>query len=654
MNHKSSLSLILGSLLALIFIAMANSCTKKPSPLEVALVDAGKNKSELESVLEHYKTDSLKFLAAVFLIENMPYHSGIIYSDTTKLYSYYYAICSLQKDPRYICDSIRSADGPFNKYRHHPFYDIKEISASFLIKHIDAAFKAWESQPWRDKISFDVFCHHILPYRLRDEPLALWNQSLYEKYNPLLDSLRQTSDSANILKAATIILKHLHNQPIYFTHAIPQEVNIGVKNENWKIGDCKEFTDILSWILRSLAIPCGCDKMIVRGDNNVPHYWNYIIDNDGTCWYGSIGDSDAKFKRPETYWNPKGKVWRERFALNQDLLLKLNTKTELKKIHPTFRYPLMEDVTPLYANPKCLTFRISPNKLYRIPDHDEIIYLCLSYKNQWTPIDCLLYDGDHVIVSDVEGDVVFRLALYNQKELNFISSPFFIDRRTGNIRWYDPSILNETIVLDHKFNLRTEPFGERMVGGIFEGSNTVDFSIADTLAIIKRFPTRLLNRIKNSKLSNYYRYVRYKGPKGSHCDIAELCFVDVFGNIIKGNVIGDGGPIDAIYRVFDGNTDTSFHAENNDYAWVGIDFGCKRQLTTIIYTPRNRKNYIQPGDTYELFYCDDEWISAGKIKAVSDSLVFTVPKNALLYLRNLTEGDQERIFEYRNNDQIWH
>ena len=52
------------------------SCSE-PSKLEQALEFAGDNREELEKVLEYYRknpSDSLKYRAACFLIENMPYH----------------------------------------------------------------------------------------------------------------------------------------------------------------------------------------------------------------------------------------------------------------------------------------------------------------------------------------------------------------------------------------------------------------------------------------------------------------------------------------------------------------------------------------------------------------------------------------------------
>ena len=49
-----------------------SSCQK--TSIRQTLEKAGENRRELETVLEHYKNDSLKYRAACFLIKNMPGH----------------------------------------------------------------------------------------------------------------------------------------------------------------------------------------------------------------------------------------------------------------------------------------------------------------------------------------------------------------------------------------------------------------------------------------------------------------------------------------------------------------------------------------------------------------------------------------------------
>ena len=53
-------------------LLIMSGCVSRPDRLEYALEFAGKNRTELEKVLEHYKGDAMKYRAACFLIENMP------------------------------------------------------------------------------------------------------------------------------------------------------------------------------------------------------------------------------------------------------------------------------------------------------------------------------------------------------------------------------------------------------------------------------------------------------------------------------------------------------------------------------------------------------------------------------------------------------
>ena len=63
----------------LLFFCISTSCSSnhQDTKLEKALILAGNNRSTFENVLKHYKNDSLKYKAARFLIENMPYHYSL-------------------------------------------------------------------------------------------------------------------------------------------------------------------------------------------------------------------------------------------------------------------------------------------------------------------------------------------------------------------------------------------------------------------------------------------------------------------------------------------------------------------------------------------------------------------------------------------------
>ena len=91
-----------------------------------------------------------------------------------------------------------------------------------------------------------------------------------------------------------------------------------------------------------------------------------------------------------------------------------------------------------------------------------------------------------------------------------------------------------------------------------------------------------------------------------------------------------------------------------DGGWAGLDLGKPTLIRKLVYVPRNRDNFIRKGDRYELLYWNNlQWHSLGEQTASSDSLVYTVPRNALLILQNHTRGRDERIFEYTRGQTQW-
>ena len=64
---------------------------------------------------------------------------------------------------------------------------------------------------------------------------------------------------------------------------------------------------------------------------------------------------------------------------------------------------------------------------------------------------------------------------------------------------------------------------------------------------------------------------------------------------------------------------------------------------------------IEAGHLYELYYFDKQWHLIGRQLAKENRLIFEdVPSGALLLLKDKTKGQEERIFEYVNNQQIWY
>ena len=632
--------------------------------LEVSLQSAGSSRKELEKVLCRYQvhpSDSLKYKAACFLIENMPFYT---YSDGEQLDNFksYYAWLKISKGktPQEIADSVKNAYGPIKEINEKR--DIMEIDSAYLCHNIDWAFKVWQEQPWGKNISFETFCEYLLPYRIGDEPLTYWREMYYEKYNSLLDSLRM-SDSLDIedpVVAANYLISKLPDKSYYYTSVTPYPFgHIGPEYVQYLSGTCREVTDFAVYLFRALGIPCAIDFVPVRSYINAGHFWLTTWNKDGEEYMTDFPQKLRPVRKNWWYrWDDSSKVYRYTFSVNRDLYEQMAKYGE--EVYPFWRLPKFTDVTYGYGYSFKKELVIPLEKQYKTKRSGKIAYLCVSERDRWTPVDWTAYDAGHLVFQYVRNGSFMRVATYENGTLCFLTDPFYVDKQSNEICYYPAGKEKEDVVLYAKCDIgRENMFRDRMIGGVFEGSNHPDFSEKDTLFIIQGRPNRLNTTVK-SWSDKEYRYLRYFGPPRSACNIAEVTFYEKNDTVaLSGKIIGTPGCYqhDGTHEytnVFDGKTWTSFDYHQPTGGWAGLDLGRKVRVDRIVYTPRNRDNYVRPDDLYELFYCDKDWKSAGKIKATADSLVFRdIPVNTVLLLRNHTRGLDERIFIYENGSQLW-
>lgn len=638
-------------LLYLISILSFLSCShSRTERLELALVLAGKNKMELLKVLHHYENDSLKYKAACYLIENMPYHIYYEGDEIKKYQKYFMLYADGKHSAKKIIDSLKIVDGIFSVYNLTMKKDIEEVDSAYLVRNIDFAFRVWREQPWGKHVTFDNFCKYILPYRIGNEPLTEWREEIYKKYNPLLDSIRLCLKADDPLIAAQAIMFEWAKQPYRWTSLLPAGPHVGPAIVEWKSGSCREYADGVVYLLRALGIPAGIDRAIQRGDNNDSHFWPFTIDKNGETYV-----SEPKVWTPANKHDIiKAKTARQTYELNWNIMEKY---VDMSKLHPIFRFPLFEDVSILYAHkPHCI--KIPVDKMYRKVGTHEPIYLCLSSRQNWKPIDFATIENGNVIFNNIEGGVVSVLAVWDNNMFEYISDPFLIDKETGTLHFFHPQKDKRMVNVYSKYNLNFGDYVYRMVGGVIEASNRSDFSDADTLYYITEFPYRLFTEV-HSCSEKAYRYVRYRGGEKSFSNIGELYLFEEGNDSVrlKGKIIGTPGCYDndgshEYTNVFDDDPYTSFDYKYADGGWAGLDLGCALRIGRIVYVPRNRGNFVHPGQCFELYYFGKgKWNSLGIQNADSDVLRYEVPQNALLYLRNHTEGQDERIFEVKNGKQ---
>jgi hypothetical protein len=76
--------------------------------------------------------------------------------------------------------------------------------------------------------------------------------------------------------------------------------------------------------------------------------------------------------------------------------------------------------------------------------------------------------------------------------------------------------------------------------------------------------------------------------------------------------------------------------------------------TQEISTDGIAKTYLTAGQTYELFYWKDGWLSLGKAVAGEKPVKFdNVPQGALYWLVAEGSDKEERIFTIEGGKQVW-
>ncbi|HEY5706112.1 MAG TPA: PA14 domain-containing protein [Terrimicrobiaceae bacterium] len=192
-------------------------------------------------------------------------------------------------------------------------------------------------------------------------------------------------------------------------------------------------------------------------------------------------------------------------------------------------------------------------------------------------------------------------------------------------------------------------WSERMVGGVFEGTN------GDPV----NGPYTSIHRITTSPPPEWttvgvslasFRYLRYRGPDGSNGNVAEIEFYR-HGREVRGGAFGTLGSSNnngsTFDKALDGNTETFFDAPTPDGAYVGFDLDVPAGLEHLRYYPRPGFEESMRGGVFEGTNGDRE---TGPYTKISVSIGTSLPgwnKNTFWSAAGLSSF---RYLRYRGPD----
>lgn len=613
------------------------SCNKHSEKLDLSLNQANNNKKELEKVLNFYKNDTerkQKYKAAVFLIENMPYHFSF-----KTLNGFEDAFDSISHFPM-----NGPREGVFRKILKNAAQnatletprlipDIKNISSQFLIKNIELSFIAWNEIPKEKRASFEDFCNYILPYKNGNEPFEEnTRKKLFKKYSWINKNLKAGASLKSVVDSVASEFKFKVLTDI--NRFYPQPLSIS-QVEKTRFGICADGVNYLVNVFRAVGIVSATDITPHWGNHpTMGHNWLYV-----------------KYGKEEYSTDVTGKI---------DLKT-LYTKESIPKIlRVTFSYQeknifshLTKDVTDTYIS----TTDVCISNVLAAPRSQPV--LCVFDVNkEWIPITFGNYKKNSFIFNNIGVNVLYIAGSQEYNEIISANYPFFIDTNK-KIHFYRP-IKSKliSVLLTRKCRL-SSPRNRKNVlelmsginGGVFQGANHFDFSDAETLYQISKFNSTHLKKIV-LKPNKKFKYVRFYS-NGKKTSLARLAFYDVNGKQLKGDVIKKNiKNFNWNFSAFD--EDPLTYSGGKDFS-LGLTLKKPKVIGSIEFQVKNDNNHINIGEEYELFYWDKYWKTLG-IQIAKDTVLSydNIPENSLLWLKNNTIGKEEQVFIIdKNKKQHW-
>ena len=410
-------------------LQIAGCCTW-PNEVCQTLRDAGKNRSNLEKVLTHYRNDPdpLKYDAAVFLISNISDHGFADISffnndgnevpfDSTGYANFDEALKDFQQ--------LEKEHGELTYKKKKYVRDIDVITADFLIENIDLAFESWRQKPWAKQMSFKTFCHTVLPYRISNEPLDRWRKPCMQRSVDVpnkMQNLNNSSEAARLIQAD--VDQWIHFNDKYYLHPTDQSYSQMCQSRQ---GRCEDITNMTTFAMRANAVATASDYTPAWANRDNNHAWTAILDKNGQ------GNAEL--------FNIPAKVYRKTFAVQKDAPIFQKKKNE--QIPPWLAGRHYVDVTEQYVPTADVTIQCT----HPVPKHSTFVYLCVFNGGNWAPIAAAQLNGTEAAFEKLGRDIVYLPAYYADEKIH-PAAPAFLILPNGSLRPLQGNLTgNETVTI---------------------------------------------------------------------------------------------------------------------------------------------------------------------------------------------------------------
>ena len=407
------------SLLFLLPLALPQSEPPVSVPdghVEEALAEAGANRAELERVLAHFdqSDDQEQRTAARFLIANMPGHGYIVTElrdQGGKAVPFDPLSHANFQQTQAALDALEREHGKLEFDRGSMVKDLEVMKADYLIEHIDRSFAIWRAVPAEQRVGFDAFLNHVLPYRGSQEPVDAWVSPLHTRYLELFTEL-----AAEPGKLRSKISKDVHSRvrfdERFYLHPTDQGYSEMLTSG---MGRCEDITNMMNYACRAVAIATAADYTPAWAHRDNNHAWNVLLDRDG------VGSDRSNAHA--------AKVYRKTFALQRgSLAFLLPDGREAPNRFLASKFYV--DVTEQYAP----TTDVAVDLELQVAGGESFAYICVFNGGEWVAIDWARIDeGSRVRFERMGRNIVYLPAVHREGRIIPAAAPLLV-LKDGSVR----------------------------------------------------------------------------------------------------------------------------------------------------------------------------------------------------------------------------
>lgn len=650
-----------------------------PAIVMKALLQTGKNRKGLESLLDNYVLhDKQKYEAACFLIANMPYNSQkhhLVQSDNrlhkfleradsmyfhlvgercdTALYNEYFNKQVLAPIDQAYRGTMEKQKFEVPKVEIGELCDAKCIDADFLCRHIEHAFNRRKSCPFSAHVPIKDFMKYVIPYRalsLSDARTASDYARIYAKYL----HVDTTKNVHSIVWRYNVTANRLR----YWGGKYPFQHPIGLE-EMFFLGrhDCVSTADFCAMILRACGVPAAIEYNVAYKFWTGRHYHVSVPTEKG--WETFSPENELpKYRDPKFYECLN--IFRINFSKQPDNPYSLRGNDE--PLPDVLSDPKIEDVTHEIGTVVKVVLPFCEQT-----DHN-LAYLASFHTNDlgvrpvtWGTIDKKkgIVTFEHV----VPDHLYFPIILDEEGDYHAFSYPFLLTADPRSSTGYQMQPINvkkeRTVTgkLERKFPRKPNLYAtaQNVPGTYVIASDDENFSQVDTLGFITRIPSTSWENLE-LQISRPYQYYRVcGGGVPPRVRLGEIQFLTKreynYKNVMEATLsspqwvrLMDEPLSKCKWKAeYDGNPQTAPDSWPN----VTLKLKTPQFVHCLRYMVKHADNAIKPGIRYELrAWADGYWRRIkSNILATADTLeIPDMVPGQLYWLRQMEGGNEEMPF----------